>query len=53
MWLLGFELWTFGKAVGCPYPLSYLTSPYINILFLFFFETGFLCVALAVLKPTL
>jgi hypothetical protein len=27
MWLLGFELWTFGRAVGCSYPLSYLTSP--------------------------
>jgi hypothetical protein len=28
MWLLGFELWTFGRAVGCSYPLSHLTSPY-------------------------
>jgi hypothetical protein len=27
MWLLGFELQTFGRAVGCPYPLSHLTSP--------------------------
>jgi hypothetical protein len=27
MWLLGFELWTFGRAVGCFYPLSHLTSP--------------------------
>jgi hypothetical protein len=27
MWLLGFELWTFGKAVGCSYPLSHRTSP--------------------------
>jgi hypothetical protein len=27
MWLLGFELRTFGKAVGCSYPLSHLTSP--------------------------
>jgi hypothetical protein len=26
MWLLGFELWTFGRAVGCSYPLSHLTS---------------------------
>jgi hypothetical protein len=26
MWLLGFELWTFGRAVGYSYPLSYLTS---------------------------
>jgi hypothetical protein len=34
MWLLGFELWTFGRAVGCSYPLSHLTSPlkYISIL---------------------
>ncbi|EDL30606.1 mCG1049071 [Mus musculus] len=29
MWLLGFELWTFGRAVGCSYPLSHLTSPEI------------------------
>jgi hypothetical protein len=29
MWLLGFELWTFGRAVGCSYPLSHLTSPYL------------------------
>jgi hypothetical protein len=27
MWLLEFELWTFGRAVGCSYPLSHLTSP--------------------------
>jgi hypothetical protein len=31
MWLLGFELWTFGRAVGCSYPLSHLTSPYAYI----------------------
>jgi hypothetical protein len=29
MWLLGFELWTFGRAVGCSYPLSHLTSPQV------------------------
>jgi hypothetical protein len=29
MWLLGFELWTFGRAVGCSYPLSHLTSPVV------------------------
>jgi hypothetical protein len=97
MWLLGFELQTFGgRAVGCSYPLSHLTSPAI-IFMLFFsptlvpellkqrlgrdsrhrelilvlmvflpkgvrlislvqrlsFETGFLCVALAVLELTL
>ena len=28
MWLLGFELWTVGKAVGCSYPLSHLNSPW-------------------------
>jgi hypothetical protein len=27
MWLLGFELRTFGRAVRCSYPLSHLTSP--------------------------
>ena len=27
MWLLGFELQTFGRAVGCSYPLSHLSSP--------------------------
>ena len=27
MWLLGFELRTFGRAVGCSNPLSHLTSP--------------------------
>nr|AAR87822.1 unknown [Mus musculus] len=32
MWLLGFELWTFGRAVGCSYPLSHLTSPPISFL---------------------
>jgi hypothetical protein len=31
MWLLGFELLTFGRAVGCSYPLSHLTSPTIFI----------------------
>jgi hypothetical protein len=28
MWLLGFELWTFRRAVGCSYPLSHLPSPH-------------------------
>jgi hypothetical protein len=32
MWLLGFELWTFGRAVGCSYPLSHLTSPILVFL---------------------
>jgi hypothetical protein len=31
MWLLGFELWTFGRTVGCTYPLSHLTSPIYHI----------------------
>jgi hypothetical protein len=35
MWLLGFELWTFGRAVGCSYPLSHLTSPLILLYFIF------------------
>jgi hypothetical protein len=26
MWLLGFELLTFGRAVRCSYPLNHLTS---------------------------
>jgi hypothetical protein len=30
MWLLGFELWTCGRAVGCSYPLSHLTSPVLG-----------------------
>jgi hypothetical protein len=29
MWLLGFELRTFGRAVGCSYPLNHLTSPHM------------------------
>jgi hypothetical protein len=32
MWLLGFELRTFGRAVGCSYLLSHLTSPNFLIL---------------------
>ena len=32
MWLLGFELQTFGRAVGCSYPLSHLTSPIAVVL---------------------
>jgi hypothetical protein len=30
MWLLGFELRTFGRAVRCSYLLSHLTSPGIK-----------------------
>jgi hypothetical protein len=48
MWLLGFELRTFRRAVSeCPYPLSHLASP------MCYLETGFHWVALAVLKLTL
>jgi hypothetical protein len=36
MWLLGFELRTFRRAVGCSYPLSHLTSPSIAVLFIIF-----------------
>jgi hypothetical protein len=32
MWLLGFELRTFGRAVGCSYPLSHLTSPMVSFI---------------------
>jgi hypothetical protein len=32
MWLLGFELRTFGRAVGCSYPLSHLTSPQVTFI---------------------
>jgi hypothetical protein len=32
MWLLGFELLTFGRAVGCSYPLSHFTSPMFIVL---------------------
>jgi hypothetical protein len=35
MWLLGFELRTFGRAVGCSYPLSHLT---INLFISFAFN---------------
>jgi hypothetical protein len=32
MWLLGFELRTFRRAVGCSYLLSHLTSPILSSL---------------------
>jgi hypothetical protein len=38
MWLLGFELLTFGRAVGCSYPLSHLTSPALTILMFVLFQ---------------
>jgi hypothetical protein len=39
MWLLGFELWTFRRAVGFSYPMSHLTSP-LKIYFLKKVVTG-------------
>jgi hypothetical protein len=40
MWLLGFELLTFGRAVGCSYPLSHLTSPvFLSFLISFVLES--------------
>jgi hypothetical protein len=37
MWLLGFELRTFGRAVGCSYLLSHLTSPkrFLNLFYVY------------------
>ena len=39
--MLGFELQTFGRAVGCSYPLSHLTSPG-SLFLLWHFRSGFL-----------
>jgi hypothetical protein len=53
MWLLGFELQTFRRAIGCSYPLSHLTSPPVCLyveFFLFCFETGYHYVSLAALE---
>jgi hypothetical protein len=45
MWLLGFELRTFGRAVGCSYPLSHLTSPEREFLkYLYRYIRTFACV---------
>jgi hypothetical protein len=56
MWLLGFELGTFGRAVGCSYPLSHLstlfdllsntwdTIDYFVLVCFWFLEIRFLCV---------
>ena len=46
MWLLGFELWTFGKAVGCSYPLSHLTSPQFSNSLKYFCCAGWWCTLL-------
>jgi hypothetical protein len=40
MWLLGFELLTFGRTVGCSYPLSHLTSPQMSSLPLVLYYLG-------------
>jgi hypothetical protein len=50
MWLLGFELWTFGRAVGCSYPLSHLTSPLLKLFSCGFF---FFCHSFAEVTNTL
>jgi len=43
MWLLGFELRTFGRAVECSYPLSHLTSPLLFLYTLMFCLHIYLC----------
>jgi hypothetical protein len=43
MWLLGFELRTFGRAVGCSYPLSHLTSPEMTSYIYFFAYSVHVC----------
>jgi hypothetical protein len=48
MWLLGFELRTFGRAVGCSYSLSHLTSPWATFLLQSFFCKLSHCVLLYV-----
>ena len=53
MWLLGIDFW---KTIQCLYPPG--ENCFVLFLFLFFFggggvETGFLCIALAVLELTL
>jgi hypothetical protein len=46
MWLLGFELQTFGRAVWCSYPLSHLTSPkvffFLDVYLLLYISTLYL-----------
>jgi hypothetical protein len=51
MWLLGFELWTFGGAVGCSYPLSHLASPVFVFGFFFLFCFVLFCFVLMFLVP--
>ena len=46
MWLLGFELRTFGRAVGCSYPLSHLTSPLLLFIIKLFYVCGCPCLSL-------
>jgi hypothetical protein len=54
MWLLGFELRTFRRAVGCFYTLSHLTSPN-NFFYIFFLYLHFKCypISLFPLQKTL
>jgi hypothetical protein len=50
MWLLGFELWTFGRTVGCSYPLSHLTAPSFSVFLDLFVYLGevYVCVYMCV-----
>jgi hypothetical protein len=41
MWLLGFELRTFGRTVGCSYPLSHLTSPFFFFFYFYYIISSF------------
>jgi hypothetical protein len=60
MWLLGFELQTSGRAVGCSNPLSHLTSPITKFLMAFvcklfsllFFKIHSLYIPITVLSPS-
>jgi hypothetical protein len=52
MRLLGFELWTFRRAVGCSYPLSHLTSPVIQFLDSLSFPSLLSCQETSSIVPT-
>ena len=49
MWLLGFELRTFRRAVGCSYLLSHLTSPNTEALESVHLGANFIAPALPIL----
>jgi hypothetical protein len=51
--LLGIELRTSGRAVSALNLWAISPAQYATFFFFWFFETGFLCVALAVLELTL